>query len=323
MRCGKLLGSAIRPLPHGRVRPPCPNPRRPRPARRRQGRRAGRKTPAASRSCSTSSRPAPDSRDQLIETLADAEDKRADRARVADDARRRDPDGRHDRRRRHGRRAAHGPARHRRAATTRCCTSSSTPAHSRFPVFEERRDNIIGILMAKDLLKLQRSPEPEPAHAAAAGVLRARVKGLNELLRDFRTNRNHLAIVIDEFGHTAGLMTHRGRARGDRRRDRGRVRRRRTASRASTRSPTAASASPATPPIDARQRGVRRRSPADRRVRHHRRPGRRTSSAACRGAASRSRSAACVFAVMLARGGAVRWFKVTRAAEEALGSDGA
>ena len=46
--------------------------------------------------------------------------------------------------------------------------------HSRFPVYEGQRENIIGILMAKDLLKLQRSPGPEPAHAAAPGGLRAR-----------------------------------------------------------------------------------------------------------------------------------------------------
>ena len=48
---------------------------------------------------------------------------------------------------------------HRRAATTTSCTSSSTPAHSRFPVYEGDRENIIGILLAKDLLKLQRAPE--------------------------------------------------------------------------------------------------------------------------------------------------------------------
>ena len=47
----------------------------------------------------------------------------------------------------------------------------------------------------------------QPAHAAAARGVRARVKRLNELLRDFRSNRNHLAIVIDEFGNTAGPIT--------------------------------------------------------------------------------------------------------------------
>jgi magnesium and cobalt transporter len=80
-------------------------------------------------------------------------------------------------------------------------------AHSRFPVYEGRRDNIIGILMAKDLLKLQRSPELNIRTLLRPAVFVPESKRLNELLRDFRTNRNHLAIVIDEFGNTAGLIT--------------------------------------------------------------------------------------------------------------------
>ena len=80
-------------------------------------------------------------------------------------------------------------------------------AHSRFPVFEERRDNIIGILMAKDLLKLQRAPDLNLRTLLRPAVFVPESKGLNELLRDFRSNRNHLAIVIDEFGNTAGLIT--------------------------------------------------------------------------------------------------------------------
>ena len=79
--------------------------------------------------------------------------------------------------------------------------------HSRFPVFEERRDNVIGILMAKDLLKLQRSPDLNLRTLLRPAVFVPESKGLNELLRDFRSNRNHLAIVIDEFGTTAGLIT--------------------------------------------------------------------------------------------------------------------
>jgi len=79
--------------------------------------------------------------------------------------------------------------------------------HSRFPVFEERRDNIIGVLMAKDLLKLQRSPTLSLKTLLRPAFFVPESKGLNELLRDFRTNRNHIAIVIDEFGHTAGLLT--------------------------------------------------------------------------------------------------------------------
>jgi magnesium and cobalt transporter len=80
-------------------------------------------------------------------------------------------------------------------------------AHSRFPVTEGKRDNIIGILMAKDLLKLQRAPELNLRTLLRPAVFVPESKGLNELLRDFRTNRNHLAIVIDEFGQTAGLIT--------------------------------------------------------------------------------------------------------------------
>jgi len=79
--------------------------------------------------------------------------------------------------------------------------------HSRFPVFEGKRENVIGILMAKDLLKLQRSPDLNLRTLLRPAVFVPESKGLNELLRDFRSNRNHLAIVIDEFGSTAGLIT--------------------------------------------------------------------------------------------------------------------
>jgi magnesium and cobalt transporter len=80
-------------------------------------------------------------------------------------------------------------------------------AHSRFPVFDGQRDNIIGILMAKDLLKLQRAPELNLRTLLRPAVFVPESKRLNELLRDFRSNRNHLAMVIDEFGNTAGLIT--------------------------------------------------------------------------------------------------------------------
>jgi magnesium and cobalt transporter len=79
--------------------------------------------------------------------------------------------------------------------------------HSRFPVHDGARDNIIGILMAKDLLKLQRAPELNLRTLLRPAVFVPESKRLNELLRDFRSNRNHLAIVIDEFGNTAGLIT--------------------------------------------------------------------------------------------------------------------
>lgn len=79
--------------------------------------------------------------------------------------------------------------------------------HSRFPVYEGERDNIIGILLAKDLLKLQRAPELNIRALLRPAVFVPESKGLNDLLRQFRDNRNHLAIVIDEFGRTAGLIT--------------------------------------------------------------------------------------------------------------------
>lgn len=80
-------------------------------------------------------------------------------------------------------------------------------AHSRFPVYENDKENIIGILLAKDLLKLQRSPELNIRALLRPATFVPESKGLNDLLREFRGNRNHLAIVIDEFGRVAGLIT--------------------------------------------------------------------------------------------------------------------
>ena len=80
-------------------------------------------------------------------------------------------------------------------------------AHSRFPVYEGERDNIVGILLAKDLLKLQRAPDFNIRALLRPAVFIPESKGLNDLLREFRGNRNHLAIVIDEFGRVAGLIT--------------------------------------------------------------------------------------------------------------------
>ena len=192
--------------------------------------------------------------------------------------------------------------------------------HSRFPVFEERRDNIIGVLMAKDLLKLQRSPTLSLRTLLRPAFFVPESKGLNELLRDFRTNRNHIAIVIDEFGHNAGLLTLEDvleeivgeiedefddkdgessiytladggqRVAGD------------------TPVATVNGFFDIALPTDefdtigglvAQELG---------------RVPRRSESVSVGG---------LVFTVMLTRGGAVRWFKVTRDAEEALGSDGA
>ncbi len=80
-------------------------------------------------------------------------------------------------------------------------------AHSRFPVYEGERDNIIGTLMSKDLLKLQRAPDLNIRVLLRAPLFVPESKGLNELLREFRVKRNHQVMVIDEFGRLAGLVT--------------------------------------------------------------------------------------------------------------------
>ena len=80
-------------------------------------------------------------------------------------------------------------------------------AHSRFPVYEGERGNIIGILLAKDLLKLQRSPTLNVRALLRPAVFVPETKGLHDLLREFRANRNHMSILVDEFGHVAGLAT--------------------------------------------------------------------------------------------------------------------
>jgi magnesium and cobalt transporter len=80
-------------------------------------------------------------------------------------------------------------------------------AHSRYPVFEGDRENIIGVLLAKDLLKLQRAPELNLRALLRPAIFVPESKRLTDLLRDFRKNRNHLALVVDEFGRIAGLLT--------------------------------------------------------------------------------------------------------------------
>ena len=83
-------------------------------------------------------------------------------------------------------------------------------AHSRYPVIGDSPDDILGILLAKDLLPLLMSDDP--GSFKLENVLRPTVvvpesKRLNVLLREFRENRNHMAIVIDEYGGVAGLIT--------------------------------------------------------------------------------------------------------------------
>ncbi len=79
--------------------------------------------------------------------------------------------------------------------------------HSRYPVYENDRENIIGVLMAKDLLKLQRAPELNIKILLRTAVFVPESKNLTDLLRDFKRNRNHMAMVVDEFGRIAGLVT--------------------------------------------------------------------------------------------------------------------
>ena len=81
--------------------------------------------------------------------------------------------------------------------------------HSRFPVIGEGMDDVIGILLAKDLLPLVESESAPPTLRQLMRPVIAvpESKRLNVLLREFRQNRNHMAIVIDEYGGIAGLIT--------------------------------------------------------------------------------------------------------------------
>ncbi|CAJ48449.1 HlyC/CorC family transporter [Bordetella avium] len=80
-------------------------------------------------------------------------------------------------------------------------------AHSRFPVYENDRDNILGILLAKDLLRYMLDPSIELRALIRPAIFIPESKRLNVLLREFREARNHLAIVIDEHGGISGLVT--------------------------------------------------------------------------------------------------------------------
>jgi magnesium and cobalt transporter len=80
-------------------------------------------------------------------------------------------------------------------------------AHSRFPVFEDNRDNAIGILLAKDLLRFYAEEEFNVREMLRPVVFVPESKRLNVLLKEFRANRNHIAIVVDEYGGVSGLVT--------------------------------------------------------------------------------------------------------------------
>jgi hemolysin (HlyC) family protein len=81
-------------------------------------------------------------------------------------------------------------------------------AHSRFPVTEGCEDNILGILLAKDLLRYYAGEEEfNIRDMLRPAVFIPESKRLNILLKDFRSNRNHIAIVVNEYGGVAGLVT--------------------------------------------------------------------------------------------------------------------
>ena len=80
-------------------------------------------------------------------------------------------------------------------------------AHSRFPVYENNRDNVIGILLAKDLLRHSQEEDFQLRDWLRPAVFIPESKRLSVLLKDFREHRNHIAIVVDEYGGVAGLVT--------------------------------------------------------------------------------------------------------------------
>ena len=80
-------------------------------------------------------------------------------------------------------------------------------AHSRFPVIDGDKDNIIGILLAKDLLRYYAGEEFDVRDMLRPAVFVPEAKRLNVLLRDFRSNRNHIALVADEYGGVSGMVT--------------------------------------------------------------------------------------------------------------------
>ncbi|MEO7056055.1 MAG: transporter associated domain-containing protein [Caldimonas sp.] len=192
--------------------------------------------------------------------------------------------------------------------------------HSRFPVYEDRRDNVIGILMAKDLLKLQRSPDLSLRTLLRQAFFVPESKALNDLLRDFRSNRNHIAIVIDEFGHTAGLLTIEDvleeivgeiEDEFDEKDSESSIY---TLADGSQRVAGDATVAAVNEAFDVTLPTERFDTIGGLIADTLGRVPQRGEAVTIGG---------LVFAVMLARGGAVRWFKATRAAEEALGSDGA
>ncbi|MGM8851631.1 magnesium/cobalt efflux protein [Salinicola sp. MH3R3-1] len=85
-------------------------------------------------------------------------------------------------------------------------------AHSRYPVIDDNLDDVLGIMLVKDLLPLLKGNTQEREAFALRDVLRPAMfvpesKRLNSLLKEFRDTHNHMAIVVDEYGGTAGIVT--------------------------------------------------------------------------------------------------------------------
>ena len=79
--------------------------------------------------------------------------------------------------------------------------------HSRFPVIDGNRDNVIGLLLAKDFLRLQSENRFSLRDWLRPAVFIPESKRLNVLLREFRVSHNHMAVVIDEYAGVSGLIT--------------------------------------------------------------------------------------------------------------------
>ncbi len=82
-------------------------------------------------------------------------------------------------------------------------------AHSRFPVIKENRDEVVGILLAKDLLRytFHKDANFDLNTLLHPAIFIPESKRLNVLLEEFRLNRNHMAIVVDEYGGVSGILT--------------------------------------------------------------------------------------------------------------------
>jgi magnesium and cobalt transporter len=85
----------------------------------------------------------------------------------------------------------------------------SESGHSRFPVIDDDKDDIVGVLMAKDLLQLSLKPDArfEINDFIRPAVFIPESKRLSVLLKEFRVNRSHMAMIVDEYGGVSGLVT--------------------------------------------------------------------------------------------------------------------